>query len=171
LEVLHEAEISNVELFSYEIVLPERFDEHQKDAIQSRSDFLTKKTENVEKTSWYGMIEKQFAFQKPGSKVATISLKESDSLAVAVVLETGYPIFDAHIKISTIKKELGAPERVGTRVLNARGEERPLILTLYSYAKGTIVFAEADIAPEPGLLNRVYINVPNLFNSLNKELR
>ena len=45
-------------------------------------------------------------------------------------------------------------------VIPTEGERRQQILTLFSYANGAIVFAEADIAARPGRINRVLLDVP-----------
>jgi hypothetical protein len=43
------------------------------------------------------------------------------------------------------------------------------VLTVYTYAGGSIAFAEADIAPRPGLVNRVRLDVPAVTAALAKE--
>jgi hypothetical protein len=53
----------------------------------------------------------------------------------------------------------GKPEKTTTEVVHGRGERRPAVLTLYHYANSAIVFVESDLAPTPGLVDRVVLDV------------
>ena len=58
-----------------------------------------------------------------------------------------------------VLERLGRPERVTTELLDDGTERRPIILTIYHYAGGVIAFAESDVAPRPGFINRVFLDV------------
>ena len=63
------------------------------------------------------------------------------------------------LTMDTVRERSGAPESVTTRLIDSGDERRPLILKLYSYAGGAIVFAESDVAPVPGAVERVVLDV------------
>lgn len=80
-------------------------------------------------------------------------------------------LFSAKLAVETVRKQLGQPEKVSTVIIPTEGERREQILTLYSYAGGAIVFVEADIAPRPGRVNRVLLDVPRIIVALEKEVK
>jgi len=53
----------------------------------------------------------------------------------------------------------GKPERTTTEVVHGQGERRPAVLTLHHYANGAVVFVESDLAPTPGVVDRVVLDV------------
>ena len=63
------------------------------------------------------------------------------------------------LKLKAVIAQYGEPERKTTQVVHARGERRPAILTNYHYADGAVVFVESDLAPTPGLVDRVVLDV------------
>lgn len=93
---------------------------------------------------------------------------EDESIRVQV---DSLDLFSAQLTVEAVKKEIGQPEKVTKLVIQTEGEQRPLILTLYSYVGGAIVFAEADIAARPGLVNRVIFDVPKIIAALEKEVK
>lgn len=54
----------------------------------------------------------------------------------------------------------GKAEKTTTEVVQGRGERRPAVLTLYHYANGAVIFVESDLAPTPGIVDRVVLDVP-----------
>lgn len=93
---------------------------------------------------------------------------EDESVRVRV---DSLDLFSDKLAVETVKKQLGKPEKVSTLLVETEGEMRPLILTLFSYAGGAIVFAEADIAVRPGFINRVYLDVPKILAVLEQEVK
>jgi hypothetical protein len=81
----------------------------------------------------------------------------------------GLNLLQANLTVATVRKQLGAPENVTRQLIEGPGDSRPLVLTLYRYAGGSVVFAEADIAPRPGFVNRAVLNVPAVTAALAKE--
>lgn len=70
---------------------------------------------------------------------------------------------------AAVQKQLGPPEKVEQQVIQTEGDRRPVILTLYRYANGDIAFAESDMAPKPGLIDRVLLNAPRIVNALEAQ--
>jgi hypothetical protein len=73
------------------------------------------------------------------------------------------------LTVSKVREQIGAPDRTTRQLIEGPGESRPLVLTVYTYAGGSIAFAEADIAARPGLVNRVRLDVPAVTAALAKE--
>lgn len=92
---------------------------------------------------------------------------EDDSARVAT---ESLQLFPAGMRVETVRRQLGAPEKTTRVMVESEGERRPLILTLYSYAGGAVVFAEADIAPRPGAVDRVILDIPAVTSALEKEV-
>jgi hypothetical protein len=70
------------------------------------------------------------------------------------------------LTVATVRERLGAPAATRLLVLHAKGDERPVILTLSVYLGGAVIFAEADVAPRPGFVDRVLLDVPALAAAL-----
>jgi hypothetical protein len=61
--------------------------------------------------------------------------------------------------MSAVRNSLGAPEKSTVEVVQNETERRPVILTLHSYAGGSIIFAESDWSAVPGTVDRVILDV------------
>jgi hypothetical protein len=70
-----------------------------------------------------------------------------------------------------VEAAFGKPETITTLVIQSKRDMRPAILTLNSYAGGAIIFAESDLAPRPGLVDRVILDVPVMASMLFTEAR
>ena len=75
------------------------------------------------------------------------------------------------LAVATVLERLGPPERVTTQTIDDGTERRPTVLTLYRYAGGAIAFAESDIAARPGLVSRVFLDVPAITSALLQEVQ
>ena len=126
--------------------------------------------DEAESTELYQKLSKSFGFTKIPGKTISYPMKENDSLVVGITYEGNF-LFSPATKTATIFRRFGKPEKTDTRAIHGRGEERPEILTLYSYENGIILFAESDNAAEPGLLNRVFIDVPRFVRALKSEMK
>lgn len=71
------------------------------------------------------------------------------------------------LTVRKVEEQLGPPEKVTTQLILTERDGRPVKLTLHSYAGGSIIFAASDLAPIPGVVERVILNtsgiVPVLF--------
>jgi hypothetical protein len=70
------------------------------------------------------------------------------------------------LTMETVRERNGSPESVTTRLIDSGDERRPLILKLYSYAGGAIVFAESDVTPVRGAVERVILDVNKISGVL-----
>lgn len=94
-----------------------------------------------------------------------------DGLAhVALTGQTTPQILQPNLSLETVRRRIGEPERITRIVIDPMTERRSVTLTLYSYAGGAVVFAESDIAPRPGLINRVIISTPEALSALFQEV-
>ncbi len=111
-------------------------------------------------------VRRRFQAQRPVAlKPTAIQFVDDGSYRVAA-LEPDAHFLPPGLKIATVLERLGKAERVTTEVLDDGRERRPVILTIYHFAGGAIAFAEADVAPRPGLVSRVFIDVPALTSAL-----
>ena len=168
LEALGNAGDKTAELFPTALARPSRYagTEAADPGVRSANSAL----EGAERLRTFQKVLKNFPFQPQTPKTQLIKAPESDSVLVSLTFGQA-ELLKPDLRIPTILKELGPAERISYRTIHARGEERPLILTMYSYANGTIVFVESNQGAEPRLLNRVLFDVPNLVNALKTNLK
>lgn len=168
LEPLANSGENMVEMFPGAVRLGNKFPVSQQTEAQVKARTIDSLTRNYEKSPFYQKLNKNFPFQSRPVNVSVLNPPQEDSLVINIIFE-GAQLLPPDMTIATIQRELGKPELIKNIAIHARGEERPTILRLYSYAQGTILFGEAEISP--GLLNRVYFNLPALLNSLNTNLK
>jgi len=109
-------------------------------------------------SSEFADLLKPILGQPPPFQVTAVPLQEDDSVHVAWVgpqLELLAP----GLTVETIQNRLGPPEKVTREIVQTEKDHRPVTLTLYRYAGGAVVFAESDLAPKPGVVDRVILNV------------
>jgi len=169
-EALEKSGEKYIELFPEAVISGEKFRRDEKNFSDAKIRKYDQAQTDAEKYELHQKLSKSFGFARPSGKTISYTSAETDSLVVAITYQGGF-LFKPDTKMETVFKQLGKPEKTDSRTIHGRGEERPQILTLYSYENGIIMFAEADIAAEPGLLNRVYIDVPRFVRSLNSEIR
>lgn len=66
------------------------------------------------------------------------------------------------LKVEDVRKRLGREERVTTEVLDDGTDKLPVILTLHHYAGGAVIFAESNLNPTPGAVDRVFLNAAGI---------
>jgi hypothetical protein len=91
-------------------------------------------------------------------RVEFSSFMEDDSYRVVWKSDEGR-FLKRGITTSSIIEAYGPAEQKTTRVVDTRGERRPAVLTEYHYANDTVIFVETDLAPEPGFVDRVVLDV------------
>lgn len=94
----------------------------------------------------------------PALKVNFLRFREDDSFRV-VLQRDGGVFLKKGVKISAVLEIYGKPEKTTTEVVHSQGDRRPAILTLHHYANSAIKFVESDLAPVPGLVDRVVVDV------------
>ena len=85
-------------------------------------------------------------------------LPDDDSFHVAWI-NPSLQLLTPNVSLATIQERLGPPERSTPELVQNDTERRPVVLTLHSYAGGSIVFAESDWSPVPRTVDRVIIDV------------
>lgn len=170
-EVLQQKGEQVIELFPDAVVSGQRFDRNKQDEVNKKIERLNQAVNEADRSDFYKRLNSNKAFDKVSGKANTYPLYEGDSTAVGIIFEGNNRLFSPGTKMATVFRRLGKPEKTSTRTIHGPGEERPQILTLYSYENGIIVFAEAEIATAPGLLNRVYVDVPRLVRALRNEMK
>ena len=103
-------------------------------------------------------------------KTAVDQLVEDDTIRV-VLHDPARALLAAALTIQQVEMLIGKPEKRTTLVIQSKRDMRPAILTLNIYAGGAIIFAESDLAPKPGLVDRVILDVPVIASMLFKEAR
>jgi hypothetical protein len=68
--------------------------------------------------------------------------------------------------VAAVVERLGKPEKIVRQLIQTEKERRPIVLTLYTYAGNAIAFAESDISPIPGSVDRVILDVPSITAEL-----
>ena len=95
---------------------------------------------------------------------------DDDSIRIAIT-RPGAQFLSPNLTVAEVRKRLGTAEKITQEVQQNPTERRPVVLTLHHYANDAVVFAEADIAPKPGLVDRVILDVPTITTALFKEVR
>jgi hypothetical protein len=99
------------------------------------------------------------AARAPGFRAEIQRLLEDESFRV-VWTRADAQFLRRGTTIESVIAAYGKPEKTTTEVVHGRGERRPAVLTLHHYANGAIIFVESDLAPTPGLVDRVVLDVP-----------
>lgn len=170
-EVLEQKGEKYIELFPDALVSGQRFARNKTGEVNEKIDRLNQAISEADRSEFYKRLNNNKTFTKVNAKANMYPLAETDSTAVGIVFQNNDRIFSPETKMATVFRRFGKPEKTSTRTIHGPGEERPQILTLYSYENGIIVFAEADIAAAPGLLNRVYVDVPRLVKAMRNEMK
>lgn len=92
---------------------------------------------------------------------------DDDSLRVRIPADTLN--FPEKLSMTKVHELLGNPTRIEKKVIHSIGERRPLVLTVHYYAGGSIAFAESDWSPEPGIVDRVILDVQKVLSAVRKE--
>jgi hypothetical protein len=109
--------------------------------------------------------------QLRAGKMEVIPFFQDDGTARIAWTTGSHQLLAPRLKMATVKERLGPAKKVSTEVIQGQGERRPVILTVHSYADGAVAFAESDVAPRPGFVNRVILDVPVVTAALFEEVR
>lgn len=94
----------------------------------------------------------------PGFRVEVVRFPEDGSFRVAWLRPDG-EFLRRGVTIRSILDAYGKPEKITTEVVHGEGDRRPAVLTAYHYANGAVQFVESDLAPSPGVVDRVVLDV------------
>ena len=159
-----------LEVYPAALVSSERYDPGQQ-GLQQKIASFNRALSQTDQSAFYQKVNKAFPFTKPQSRTDSFHIIEADSVAAAIKISGPDNFFSPTVTIKTVIERLGPPERTYSRTIHARGEQRPQVLKLYSYARGTIVFAEEELTNTPGVVNRVLLDLTQLVNALNTEIK
>jgi hypothetical protein len=109
--------------------------------------------------------------QLHAGKVDVIPFFQEDGTARIAWTTGSQQLLAPKLKMATVKERLGPAKKVSTEVIQGQGDSRPVILTVHSYADGAVAFVESDVAPRPGFVNRVILDVPVVTAALFEEAR
>jgi hypothetical protein len=109
--------------------------------------------------------------QLRAGKMDVIPFFQEDGTARIAWTTGSHELLAPRLKMATVTERLGPAKKVSTEVIQGQGESRPVILTVHSYADGAVAFAESDVAPRPGFVNRVILDVPVVTAVLFEEVR
>ena len=98
-------------------------------------------------------------------KASVVPWFEDDSFRV-VVGDGEMQLLPRNLSLETVKKRLGQPESVTPIAITGNTERRPVVLLLYSYAGGAVVYAEDTYSPVPGMVNRVFLDVNSVIRAM-----
>ncbi len=98
------------------------------------------------------------AARVPALRAEVARFLEDDSFRVVWVRDGG-EFLKRGLTVRAVVEAYGKPEKTTTEVVHSRGDRRPAVLTLHHYANDAIKFVESDLAPTPGLVDRVILDV------------
>lgn len=91
-------------------------------------------------------------------RVEAVELAEDDSTRLAWLIE-GAPLLRPELTVQEVHRRLGPPESIRRQAVHTEKDSRPVVLELHSYAGGSAVFVETDLAPTPGRVDRVVLDL------------
>jgi hypothetical protein len=92
-------------------------------------------------------------------RVESVPFMEDDSYRLQWKRE-GAEFLKGKLTMRAVVAAYGAPEKTTTEVVHARGDRRPAVLTISEYAGGMLKFVQSDLSPDPGMVDRVVLDVP-----------
>lgn len=90
--------------------------------------------------------------------VSAFQYYEDDSFRIGWVADS-LEFLSSSLSVKYMMSRFGPPTSIKSQLLQTENERRPIVLTLYNYASGAIIFAESDLASQPGTIDRVIIDV------------
>ena|SRR2546421_6251621 len=98
-------------------------------------------------------------------RASVVTWLEDDSFRVAVS-DGEMQLLPGNLSLGTVIKHLGPPESRTEIVITSNSERRPIVLLLYGYAGGGVVYAEDNYSPVPGMINRVFLDVSSITRAM-----
>src|SRR6266853_866846 len=92
-------------------------------------------------------------------QVESVPFMEDDSYRLQWKRE-GAEFLKRQLTMRAVVAAYGAPEKTTTEVVHTRGDRRPAVLTISEYAGGMLKFVQSDLSPDPGMVDRVVLDVP-----------
>jgi len=133
---------------------PEQAREKAAAMARSRSRPFSKLTPGFATSYKEALTRKAAALQ-----VESVPFMEDDSYRLQWMRE-GAEFLKRQLTMRAVVAAYGAPEKTTTEVVHARGDRRPAVLTISEYAGGMLKFVQSDLSPDPGMVDRVVLDVP-----------
>ena len=93
----------------------------------------------------------------------------AEDMKLHVAWRAGLNFLRPGIPVSRVQQKYGRPERVDRVIVQTESDRKPAILMLYRYADGAVTFVESDFRGNPGIVDRVVLNVRMLHVALFQE--
>jgi hypothetical protein len=104
-------------------------------------------------------------------RVETVRFWEDGSIRVAWVPQRSIELLPEALSMKTVQERMGKPETIKRIAVDNERGARPVVLTLYSYVDGAVVYAENDFAPTPGFVDRVILRLTSVIRTVFQEER
>jgi hypothetical protein len=108
-----------------------------------------------------------------GLKAERIARFRDDQKPRIVMSAPGTQFLVPGLDLAKVESQLGpSPVKPVLRTIPTEGDRRPIVLTEYIYANGSVVFATSDVTPEPEgdpkkkPIDRAILDVPNLATEI-----
>jgi hypothetical protein len=95
----------------------------------------------------------------------------ADDFLHVYLADSAIQMLNPDLTPASLEEQLGKPERVSKLTIQGKGDRRGVVLTLFAYAGGKIVFAQADLSSRPGRIDRVFLDVPAVMAALFQEAK
>jgi hypothetical protein len=90
----------------------------------------------------------------------------ADDFLHVYLVDSQIQILSRNLTPAGIEEQLAKPERVSKLAIEGKGDRRGVVLTLFAYAGGKVVFAQADVSARPSTIDRVFLDVPAVMAAL-----
>lgn len=104
-------------------------------------------------------------------QVKTVSKFPDDDSVRIVLTNSSVEFLNPKLTVAAVIERIGKPEKIVRQLIQTEKERRPIVLTVYSYADNAIAFAESDISPRPGSVDRVILDVTSVTAALFQEAK
>lgn len=100
------------------------------------------------------------------ARVVTSSL---DGRPRVALVADGAELLAPELRTDTVERVLGPPDEVVRELVQSEREYRPAVLTRRHYAGALVTFVETDLAPRPGYVDHVVLDVAAVAAGLAEE--
>lgn len=92
-----------------------------------------------------------------------------DDLFRVALTGKGLQFLAPSLTVQRVQELLGPPDKTTTQFIQNETERRPITLTLHTYAGGAVTFVESSMAPKPGVVDRVVVELRAVDAAVFKE--
>ena len=155
---------TSIQIFSDRVVSSSKYDSlPAAQQISARLSSFLKRPPKL-RAEYQGAYQASFA-RAAAFRISGQKLLEDDAFHVVLQREGG-DFLKPGIPIRSILDRFGQPEKQTSEVIQADGDRRPVVLTVYWYADGAVKFAQSDLSPAPNTVDRVIVDVTRVAAQL-----